>query len=911
MFIAGRYIKLPSKSILLGIGASVLLLIGVIIPLSLVNKQTDTRIRAEVNAAFTSSVEGVPVNGPALSLPANVKILVDSTEPMPVQKAALDLQRDMGKVLGQQPVIVNTIADLNGASAVVVSYQGSETTSFRDTTLTGEESHQFAVRTVGGINYVVLQGTDPRGTAYAVYTFADKIVGIPPLWFWSELQPEVKSTLQIGTNGGVRITTPQVKYRTWFLNNQDLFLSWTPTSNKYDMVLETMMRLKFNTYYVGPSIGEYKESVYTERTKPAQERGMIIATNALSTFGSWDGYWQDVRGMTPPALTLANQAKYEDLWRHSLQYAKDKGMDVLWIIGFRGRGDGGFWGDISDAPTTEAARGDVIEAQTVRQAALIRSVMGDQHPKMAFLLWNELSNLTDNGKLQLPKDPDIIWAFGNDIRDHFPTKSSRTYTIPTSQPVGFYMNLQFYSTGAHLAEAEGPWKAWKNFSIIASRKSDGRVDMGMLNVGNMREFLITTNSAADMMWNIGSYNVDTGLRNIFGRYFGSVIAPSLVTTYKSMIYSYWQQKPSDIAGFERQYVFQDLRIKEAAKVQLSKIQAKTRNLNPFNNDRLRIDNTYNKAASQVGSVMLGSQKAYKSFESVVNTIDGYTAQIPLDKRAFYKDVFRVPATYLASTYKTLYLITRSHFKVSSSISEATCYLKDAKVEAAKIQPALNEAKHGQFTSWYNGEDLFGVQDLMTRIDTSLAALPQTTCVTASDVVTPTPTPTRTPTPTVAQGVTPTPTRTPTPTLTPTPVQSNQFTQSAHTSTSGLKQSNVKDGKRTVFRAMRSMTLKQVACYGCGSGSTFILRNSSSSYKLGSQIISTSVQGVSSSWGFANVNIPLIGGHYYILEFKPAVFPAYYGGTEMNYSDIKFVRFATVGAPTWKTGSWQIRLIYQK
>lgn len=895
MAIFGHYIPFSSKQLIVGIGI-VFLIVGLSLPLYLLNFQTNTTTNAQIAQSEGNFGIEEAIEGPSLTLLPGVSILVDPDEPASIQKAVLDLQRDLEKVLGTKSEIVSTVNDLSSGSVIVVTFDGQSTAQFRDSSLIGDEAHQFSVEEINDREYVVLQGSDALGTVFAVYTFSDKIVGVPPLWFWSSWEPEQKTELVIGEDAGRRISSPQVEFRTFFPNNQDLFLSWNPTVDRHEILFETMLRLKFNSYYVGPDIGQFSESVYATKTKPASDRGLVIVTNALSTFGSWDRYWKEKRGLTTPhELSLANSLLFEDYWKFSLQYAKDRDLDVLWLLGFRGRNDGGFE---DSTITSDSQRGSIIESQTQRQIDLVKSVLEGSNPQMAFLVWNELTSLMDSGNLDLPNDSDVIWLFGNDVRDHFPSKSSLSYPLPSNQPFGFYMNLQFYSTGAHLAQAEGPWKIKDNLTRITARKPGERIGMVMFNVGNIREYLIETSIGSEMLWDISAYNVDDSLKSFFSRYISSSLSSSLVTVYKDFLNSYWKQRPSDIANFDRQYIFQDLRIKEAVRIQLQQIRSKKRNLNPFNTDRLRIDIEFNKAASQVGSVMLGSQKAYKDLETVLDRQRSYESQISERNLNFYFDTFSVPSEFLYHAYKTLYLVTRSHFKVESSISESVCYLKDARAEAILLQQSFEKAKHGEFASWYQGEDLFGVQSVLNDIDATLRTLPNLSCSTPSTVVN---------SPTPINVVTPTPTRTPT----PTQIQGSYPTQSAYASVDGLKQSNVKDGKRTVFRAMRTMKLKQLSCYGCSVGSGIKLWHSSSSFSFGEQLYSGSISSTESSWGSVDTDIQLIGGHYYIFEFTPVETPVYYGSTIQQHQYFQFVRYATVGASNWKSGSWQVRFSYQR
>ena len=49
----------------------------------------------------------------------------------------------------------------------------------------------------------------------------------------------------------------------------------------------------------------------------------------------------------------------------------------------------------------------------------------------------------------------------------------------------YYMNLQFTSTGAHLAPAEGPWKMEANYRYVNTR---GPLTFSVVNAGNSDGF---------------------------------------------------------------------------------------------------------------------------------------------------------------------------------------------------------------------------------------------------------------------------------------------------------------------------------------------------------------------------------------------------------------------------------------
>ena len=118
------------------------------------------------------------------------------------------------------------------------------------------------------------------------------------------------------------------------------------------------------------------------------------------------------------------------------------------------------------------------------------------------------------------------------------------------------MNLQFTSTGAHLAPAEGPWKMEANYRYVNTR---GPLTFSVVNAGNLREFVMEMSANARMMWDMKAYNTNSFLIDFCTQYFGKEHATEAAKLYHDYYYAYWQQKPSEFPGLERQFIFQDLR----------------------------------------------------------------------------------------------------------------------------------------------------------------------------------------------------------------------------------------------------------------------------------------------------------------------------------------------------------------
>ena len=79
------------------------------------------------------------------------------------------------------------------------------------------------------------------------------------------------------------------------------------------------------------------------------------------------------------------------------------------------------------------------------------------------------------------------------------------------------MNFQFSSTGPHVAPAESPWKMEFNYRYV-NKKSP--LYFSVVNMGNMREFLLEISAHAAMLWDYDSYDTDRFMEAYCAQYFG-------------------------------------------------------------------------------------------------------------------------------------------------------------------------------------------------------------------------------------------------------------------------------------------------------------------------------------------------------------------------------------------------------
>lgn len=278
----------------------------------------------------------------------------------------------------------------------------------------------------------------------------------------------------------------------------------------------------------------------------------------------------------------------------------------------------------------------------------------------------------------------------------------------TEKPVklGYYMNFGFASTGPHVAPAESPWKMEFNYRYLNSKSP---LYFSVVNVGNMREFLLELSAHALMMWDFDDYDSSRFVEAYSARYFGRENAEAIAGLYRDFYAAYWQPKPTEFEGMERQFLFQDLRYARAFDHTYQKFfsDEQTVDLNPLHKigyesvpgRTFRIDFEHNDADNQVDAILNGMQKTIPRFESVARRSSEVMLLLDDEKKTFFNDNLRVFAYYMTHLSKTLYHYMYA-YKHQLYRDVLIRNLDLAYIEAVRAQQYLHEAQHGVFSRWY-------------------------------------------------------------------------------------------------------------------------------------------------------------------------------------------------------------------
>ncbi|MGB6744750.1 MAG: hypothetical protein WBE38_13985 [Terracidiphilus sp.] len=155
--------------------------------------------------------------GPTIS--ASVTLVESAQEAGPVQRATKDLESDFTKVFGRAPRLVNDLKDA-GPTAILIAQRENVPAGVDCATTTNTEAFAFSIAGAGvgptHRHVVCLTGADMRGAIYAIYQFSQSVLGVDPMYLWTDKQPEKRVAITLPKDFTRTYPSPVFKYRGFF-----------------------------------------------------------------------------------------------------------------------------------------------------------------------------------------------------------------------------------------------------------------------------------------------------------------------------------------------------------------------------------------------------------------------------------------------------------------------------------------------------------------------------------------------------------------------------------------------------------------------------------------------------------------------------------------------------------------------
>lgn len=676
-----------------------------------------SRILCLIALSFLTSQLAFAANaGSSLKLKAgNFQLVVSEQEPAPVKLAAETLAKDFEKVMRYKPDISSGLHQAKGIDIVIVN-EASGDVAFRSPNLRSlDDFESYRVYADPNDKRIYLHGKDMRGTIYAIYTFSELFLDVPPLWYFSSWEPSYKKQVKVPSDYDYFQKSPQVRYRAWFPNDTDLFVPWRKLSKENDELwLETMLRLKLNTVELEATV-TYPDYKLNRQAALLRKYGLVLTSHhhvaCNNNLRNWEGYWRQVRGMEPPRLLLSDEQALREFWQYSIETVCRDRQENLWQIAFRGINDQPFWAAFSDAPKGDKERAEVINRMIRIQLDMIKKATGEKDPFVRMTFYDELSDLLAKGYLQPPTGKNMLWTFVAGRRDHYPYDDLVAFDTTKQVKLGYYMNLQFTSTGAHLAPGEGPWKMEFNYRYVNTR---GPLTFSVVNAGNLREFMMEMAANARMMWDMKAYSTDAFLLDFCAQYFGKRHAAEAARLYRDYYYAYWQQKPSVFPDMERQFIFHDLRHSRV----FDQIGKRFNDYSPnplyeIGFERVPGRSFRIEGNHQVDSLLAGMEKTAVRFAEVSQRCDALLKRLPKQDQRFFRDNLAAPCRYMEALSHSLY-----HFVSAYKEKEKEKRAKDLKASITYLEEArdaLYATQEGVFSTWYKGDTDGGIFNIPAKL----------------------------------------------------------------------------------------------------------------------------------------------------------------------------------------------------
>ncbi|MCE5315210.1 MAG: glycosyl hydrolase 115 family protein [Armatimonadota bacterium] len=470
--------------------------------------------------------------------------LVDEDEPYAIQRTLRDVCGDLYDITGLVFPVVNTvpvrsdnqymiIAGVAGTSKPLCALEAAGKIDL--SSLSGKsESFQLATVTdpfPGCKGAIVIAGSDMRGAIYGLYSLTQDGLGVDPLRFWTEKPVTPRKTLFLGKMEHLE-GQPFFAYRGWFTNDEDLLQGWHGTFHKiapeiYDVILATALRLRQNMIIPATNFN-VADPIDRRMLKMVKDYGMILTTHhsqCLGVWGSdWDSYWHS-KGMDVEFSYVKNRDKFEQIWSDSANaYAPYMG---LWQLGLRGKTDDAIWSFDKAFPKDPQGRANQILDAINLQRSIAKKASGSNEVPMTVTLWNECLDLYLDGYLKLPDDVVVIISdYHQGNMDHLDKMGLKPFP---DNSAGVYYHVAYHDDhDSHLVQTVHPQRIETAMKLI---KKYNLSTYFLLNVANIREFVMGIRGLADATWT-GDYNAEEFYQRWCREQYGDKAAPEIEEAYK-------------------------------------------------------------------------------------------------------------------------------------------------------------------------------------------------------------------------------------------------------------------------------------------------------------------------------------------------------------------------------------------
>jgi len=501
------------------------------------------------------------------------RVVISAKENSAVQQAAKLLAKDIERISGYTPPLVNK-TDAHATTIRLVTIGNDEIPAVINTTELKEKWEACKIVTVD--NTVWLIGSDFRGTAFAAYILSERL-GIDPLYLWTGYAPEFFETLVLKRTDFYS-GEPTIKYRGFFHDDEDIlprpfdendypYRFGNVSMEWYKRFFETALRLRMNI--VAPYTRVRRRY---EVQKCASDWGLFYTSHHYdillsNPFGIERFNLAEKRGLTADWDWFRNKENMLKYWQAGVE--ENKNLSTIWPVGLRGTDDHAYTFPANISSQDQAkVFGEVLQDQV----KIVKDIIAADHSALFhFTLYTEMLDKYENNRdaFNVPENVIIVWPDDNDgIMRSLPREKDKWKH-------GVYYHLAYYGgdsskQNVHTVSAK---KIAEQFQDIID---SGATEFLLVNVSEMREFIMEARMIAELNWNnsfipVGEHpaknyiewwskeyfgkNVYKEVSVIYSRYYELMSTPlmtrfgaSLFENLINNLYKKFNQKPTDPIG---------------------------------------------------------------------------------------------------------------------------------------------------------------------------------------------------------------------------------------------------------------------------------------------------------------------------------------------------------------------------
>ncbi|MDZ4200034.1 MAG: glycosyl hydrolase 115 family protein, partial [Kiritimatiellia bacterium] len=377
------------------------------------------------------------------------------------------------------------------------------------------------------VDEIRIRGSDRLGAIFGIYAFCERLLGIDPLYFWKDLFPAPTAHVEI-QEGEIRSKPYAIRYRGWFLNDEDFLCEWKPGGGRrhltypyygqvpapevMDAVFEAALRCRANLI-IPASFTDVMNPPEAGMVRRAVARGLYVSQHHVEPLGvshfAFDTFWEN-RGRPMVFSYGRNPDAVRETWRaYAARWVELAGDRIVWQLGLRGRGDAPVWD--SDPGVAQADAADLISRAIQDQRKIVLDVDPRAAPVMTVTLWDEMSELMRGGGLALPEEILVVFS------DHGPTQEIQADFRETPRKpgvrYGVYSHIAQWDRGGHFIQGCDPFRLERTIRAVMMK---GDTEYAIFNVANIREHVLGIQAAMDMTADLPDWDADLFLDRFAG-----------------------------------------------------------------------------------------------------------------------------------------------------------------------------------------------------------------------------------------------------------------------------------------------------------------------------------------------------------------------------------------------------------